>query len=467
VIRRLLSIASLGVVSVFLSGCVEEVIVVQPQPPPPPPPPTVTAPVVTPDPAPVVDGDITVLSINGLEVIVKKVPTAETFSARLVIRGGARNWTANDAGIEGVALYVATEGGTASLDKSAFGHRLSALGSEVSSGSNGDEGEISASGVISAFDETMNIFADTFLTPAMTDTEIELAKQRGISRLRHEQENPDSRLSLLLQQQLYKGHPFANRAFGTMESIPKLTGDQVRAHLAKLRETSRLLMVVVGNVEASHVADLVRAKFGNVARGAYAETPFPGIAFSQAHVEVATDKLPTNYIRFGFAGPRWGDKDIFVGVVAMDLLRMRLFETVRTKLNLTYAVSGGFNWGSSVPTGNLYTTAVDPQKTVEAMFGEVKRLKSTPVDEKELAGVKSTFLTGYLVGNESVGGQSEQLAETRMRTGDYHLAKTLPEKIRAVTAADVQAFANKYIVHMQSQVIGDPTKIDHKLFETY
>ncbi|MEZ4308550.1 MAG: hypothetical protein R3F14_10950 [Polyangiaceae bacterium] len=56
------------------------------------------------------------------------------------------------------------------------------------------------------------------------------------------------------------------------------------------------------------------------------------------------------------------------------------------------------------------------------------------------------------------------LASAELPGGDYHLARSLPERIRAVTPQDVQAFAKKYLAHLQMVVLGDPTKIDQKLF---
>jgi predicted Zn-dependent peptidase len=56
------------------------------------------------------------------------------------------------------------------------------------------------------------------------------------------------------------------------------------------------------------------------------------------------------------------------------------------------------------------------------------------------------------------------LAEAELLGGSYTLARTMPDRIRAVTTAGVQAFAKKYLGHLQMVVIGDPGKIDQGLF---
>jgi predicted Zn-dependent peptidase len=119
-----------------------------------------------------------------------------------------------------------------------------------------------------------------------------------------------------------------------------------------------------------------------------------------------------------------------------------------------------------MPRGYLYTTAVDPNTTMQVMFSEARRLQTEPIGEKELTGNKSVYLTGYLMQNESTDGQARFLGITEITGGDWHMARTLPDRIRAVKPADVQAFAKKYVGRMQTVVLGDPSKLDQKVFST-
>src|SRR5262249_19158289 len=137
-----------------------------------------------------------------------------------------------------------------------------------------------------------------------------------------------------------------------------------------------------------------------------------------------------------------------------------------TKRNLSYAPGAGLG-GSSVPTGYLYVTAVDPNTTMKVMLDEARRLQAEPVSAKDLAGTKATYLTQYLMQNESTDGQAAMLADAELYGGDWKLARTLPERIRAVTPAGVQAYARKYLGRLQVVVIGDPAKIDRPLFGSF
>jgi zinc protease len=435
--------------------------------PSPPPPAVVAAPLASPppaDPAPVTDGDITVGYANGMQIIVKRIPGAELASSQLNIRGGVRNWQAADAGVERLALSAAVAGGTVSLDKDAFARKLAALGSNISARSTQDYSAIQAKCLTAKWDETFALLAGTFLHPALPASEIEVQRAAQIAELRREQENPDAALQLLMHKTVFAGHPYANRAIGTLESVSALKADALRAHLGKLRETNRLVLVVVGDLDPAHVIAQAKTALGALPRGAYTPAPLPQLSFTQPTVTTAEKKLATNYIQGVFPAPGWTDPDFAGAMMTMNVLAFRLFEEIRTKRNLSYAPGANFGWYSAMALGSVYVSAVDPNTTVKVIYDEIARLKKEPVPEKELAGTKETFLTGYLMRNEATDGQAGLLSTAALIGGDWKLGRGLPERIRAVTAADVQRFAQKYIGRLQVVVLGDPAKIDKALF---
>jgi zinc protease len=420
------------------------------------------APVI--DAAPVTDGDVTVARVHGVDVLVKRIPGAELAAMQLCIRGGARNVSAADAGIERLALRTAIAGGTSALDKDAYFRKLAALGSNIGALTNPDYASLTGKTLTQHWDKTFEILVDTFLRPALPASEFELQKQRQIAALRSEDEDPDATLSVLAHRVLFAKHPFENRSIGTEATVSKLTHDAVNVHLAKLRESGRLLFVTVGDVNPEHVIERVKAAFGGLPTGTYGQAPYPSITFDKPSLQITERKLSTNYIQASFSAPRWGNPEFVDGMIAIDLLRSHLFEQVRTKRNLSYAPGATFSTNHSVPTGYLYVTATDPNTTLRVMFDEVRKLQDEPVSEDELAGAKATFLTRYLMQGESSDAQAEMLAAAFLLGGDWKFVRTLPERVRAVTPGHIQAFAKTYMRRFQTVVLGDPSKIDGALF---
>jgi predicted Zn-dependent peptidase len=450
--------------SVGLAACAEAA----PPPPAAPAPPSAPAPapvVVAPpqDPAPTTDGDVTVAWSRGMEILVKRTPGAEFVAAQLYIRGGTRNWTKDNAGIETIALDVATGGGTRSLAKGPYSRKLAELGAQIDGSSGNDYASITTKAPTASWDELFPIFADTFLAPALPASEFEVDKQRELSARRHEMEDGDGRLWLLARQAVFAGHPYANRPVGTVETINAMKAEDLAPYLAKLRDTNRLVLVVVGDVDPAHVIDQARSAFASVPRGDYRETPIPQLHFAGSHVSGDAFKLPTNYIESFFAGPSWQDPDFIPMWLGMDMLGHRVWDEVRTKRNLSYAPSAYFNLFLGAPFGVLYVTATDPNTTMKVMLDQAHRLQTELIATKELDGAKATFLTAYAEQHETVDGQAGNLGAALLLGGDWHLASTLAERFRATTPEAVRAAAAKWITNVQTAIVGDPTKLDPKV----
>lgn len=456
------ALAALGLLVLSVAACEDQTIPPQTPPPPPPPSATVAPPPAPPaDPPPIVEGDVTQATVDGAMVLVKRVPGAEMAAAQIYVKGGARDWTSADAGIGDLATRVATQGGTAKLDKDAFARKLADLGSTIAGTAGYDSIVFTSKGLLSQFEATTDLLFDTFLTPALPAQEVEIQRAEMLQTLAHEQENPDARLNLMVHDALFSGgHPYANRPMGTLDSVQKLSRDALNTYLGKERETSRLLVVVVGDLDASKVIAQVKARLDGVPRGSYQDQPLPPVAFQTASLKVTEADLPTNYIESAFVGPNWHDEGFYAGMVAMEHLAFRLFEEVRTKRNLSYAPGAHFRTATSVPYGYLYVTAVDPKATMEVMYAEAKKLRDAPLDDKALLAAKSTLLTFHLMSGETTDGLADDLADAQIHGGDWRLQRTLMEKVKGVSSADVQSFAKRYLQHMQVEVLGDPKKLD-------
>src|SRR5262249_57230775 len=113
------------------------------------------------------------------------------------------------------------------------------------------------------------------------------------------------------------------------------------------------------------------------------------------------------------------EPDFPAAMVAMTVLNWREWVEVRTKRNLSYAPYAGLSASTSMARGSLYVTAVDPKTTVQVMYGEARKLKVELVGGRELEGDISSFLTGFLMSNETTDSQAGQLSRAEIIGGDW------------------------------------------------
>jgi hypothetical protein len=145
--------------------------------------------------------------------------------------------------------------------------------------------------------------------------------------------------------------------------------------------------------------------------------------------------------------------------VASRVLAERLFEEVRTKRNLTYAVSAGLGTREA-NRGNLYVTAVQPDTTLKVMQTEVRKLQQEPVPVSRLGQTINVFLTGYLMSQQSNMGQAADLGLWEISGGGWANSATYLDRVRKVTPADVQRSACTYMKSFSFVMLGDTSKVN-------
>jgi len=183
-------------------------------------------------------------------------------------------------------------------------------------------------------------------------------------------------------------------------------------------------------------------------------------------VVVVKRELPTNYIMGLFSAPPVSDPDHAALRVGTDILSNRLFEEVRTKRNLSYAVRADLS-GLAVNRGSLYVTAVEPDTTLKVILSEVRRLQREPLPAATLAENVNTFLTRFWIAQQSNMGQAQQLGFFEVVGGGWQNLNGFVDAVKRVKPADVQRVAIRYMQHARFTVIGDPTKINRALFTSF
>ncbi len=396
---------------------------------------------------------VTEFDVNGLKVLVKRRAGTQTAVAGLFIKGGVRNITSENGGVENLMIDAASEA-TVSFPRQRMRMELSRMGTTIGSVVNYDYSGLTMASTRANFDRSWEIFTDVALWPAFTTDDVARVRNRIVASLRDDTDTPDSYLQLLQARVAYAGHPYLNDPRGTVDSVSRLTSADLRGYHKQVMETSRLLLVVVGDLDPQMLRSRIAASFGKLPRGDYHPGPLPELSFAAPSVQVTERALPTNYVQGVFTAPNLAAPDIYAMRVASTILQNRVFIEVRHKRNLSYAPDA-FLWSQGANVGGIYVTSVDANQSVRVMLDEIMRLQREPLQREELES--------YL-GQETNAAQAGELAQYEIIGGGWRNAFVFLPRLRAVTAEDVQRVAQKYMRNIRFVVLGDPKSIDTKLF---
>lgn len=400
--------------------------------------------------------------VNGLKVLVKRRAAAPTFAAGLFLRGGAQNVNSENAGIENLMLNSATEAST-KFPRQALRRELARTGSNLSASAGNDYSVLAMAATRENFDRMWDIFADAAMNPSFINEDVERVRQQILAGLREAETVPDAALNALENRIIFAGHPYANDVAGTPKTVASITPADLRAYHQKMMETSRLLLVVVGDIDPNQLKTKVAATLGKLPRGTYKAQALPPLDFSKATLDITPRTIQTNYIRGIFRAPSLSDPDYYAMRVAMTILAQLVYQEVRIERQLSYAPDAELN-NSASNTANIYVTAVDANQAVRVMLDQITVLKNRELNEEAIGGMAGQFLTQYYVGQETNAAQAAELARYELIGGGWRNSFQFFNRIRDVKASDIQAVSRKYMTNIRFVVIGDPKAIDKSTF---
>ncbi len=405
---------------------------------------------------------VTEIDVNGLKVIVKRRVNSPTIAGGLFVRGGARNINEKNAGIESLMLSTAIDAGK-TLPRQTVRREIASMGSAFGASVTNDFSVVSFGSTRQNFDRAWEIYSEVLLNPAFAEEDIKRNREGILTGLREAGTVPESALETLQERVIYAGHPYANDVNGTIATIGSLTASDLRAYHKSVMETSRLLLVFVGDLDADQLKTKIAATFGKLPRGTYKETPYPTLNFSKGTLDIAQRTLPTNYVKGIFAAPAPGDPDYYAMRVAMSILQTLVYQEVRGRLQLSYAPDADMS-NFSANTASISVSTNDPNRAIVAMRDQIKLLQSNKLNEEVIDEIAAFFLTRHYLGQETSGAQVGELARYELVGGGWRNSFEFLKGVRAVTARDIQTVANKYMKNLRFFYLGNTTDINRAVY---
>jgi zinc protease len=402
------------------------------------------------------DTATTSYTVGGVRVIQRRTNTSIVV-ANLYLLGGVRQLTPETAGIENF-LLDATERGTTRYPKSALRRAMARTGSDIVVVPREDWTLVGVRTTTSELDSTWAIFADRLMRPTLDSAEVELLRSQVVAGVRQRADSPDAMLEYLSDSIAFAGHPYALSHGGNERTLAAISVAQLRAYHRTQFVTSRMLLVVVGDVPRAKVESLVGSTLGKLPPGNYVWTMPDTVVARPTEVAFESRPLPTNYIQGEFVGPRANAADGPALRVAAAVLSGRLFSEIRSKRNLTYAVNAAYRDRGLLSVG-LYVTTTSPDTTIALMRSEIRALQQFEIETEFLRPLVQQFITEYFLDNETITAQADFLALAQLYRGDFHAGLQFVAELRAVTGADVQRVMRRYFRNIQWAYVGDPSRV--------
>ena len=390
---------------------------------------------------------------NGLRVVVLESHKVPTFNMQMVVLSGG---LADNADYRGLASFTAglLRDGTSKRSSKEIAEQIDALGGTIAStsGLSSLTSTVTASGLIENLDQTLDIFADVVRNPTFPAGEVEKYKGRTLAQLQFQRSIPQFLAQEQFQKAIYGEHPGSLIA-PPLSSIKKLASKDLAGFHSTYYRPNNAILAIVGDVTLKEVLPRIEKAFGDWQKANVPAMTIPE-APSQAAARIFLIDRPGSVqtvLQLGNLGIERTNPDYFSVLLADRILgggpAARLFMNLREDKGYTYGAYsnfGGTKFRGTWVSSSEVRTDVTEGAMKEFMY-ELKRLRDEPVTTDELENAKRAIVGSFALSLEQPQSLLQNIIQQKIYDLPADYWDSYPQKVAAVTVAEVQRVAQKYV----------------------
>lgn len=396
---------------------------------------------------------------NGLRVIVKEDRRAPTAVHMVWYRAGSMDETNGTTGVAHLLEHMMFKG-TPTIGAGEFSRLVAAAGGRDNAFTSRDYTAYFQQVPKQKLEQMMQLEADRMrhLTLDAKEFAQEIKVVMEERRLRTD-DQPHAALSEQMHAMAFQAHPYRVPVIGWMNDLEAMTVQDARDWYDRWYVPNNAYVIVVGDVDHREVFRLAEKYYGPLAaRPVPARKPQEEPA--QAGTRRLTVKAPADLpvVLMAYKVPVLRDVDKDVDPYALEMLSAILdgHEAARFSRNLVreqrLAVSAGVGYDATARGPGLFYLQGSPsagrtRADLEAGFrAEIARIARDGVSEDELARAKAQLVASQVYKLDSMFAQAMEIGQLEAAGIPYGLDRRLIEKLQAVTVAQVQAVARRYLI---------------------
>ena len=359
-------------------------------------------------------------------------------------------------GLAGITGYMLARGGTASKKAEDLEERLAFLAANLNSAAGDTQGSVGMNLLSKDLDEGFAILREVLTAPRFQDDKLALRKQQSLQAMK--QRNDDAAdIEQRERRFLAYGDGFYFNRHSTQASLGSITRADLEAFHKRWFHPKNFVIAVNGDFDR----DAMVARLEKL----FAAWPFTGEVppaiptdrkFASPGVYLVDKEVNQGRVTILLPGIRRDDPDFQAAQVMNDILggggfTSRIMNRVRSDEGLAYSAGSGFPGGVYHPMSFLAAFQSKSRTVAYAtsiVLEEMKKVASEQVTDEELTTTKNQFIETFPRTFATKGSTAGAFASDEF-TGrfakDPDFWKNYRSKVNAVTKADVQRVAKKFL----------------------
>lgn len=391
---------------------------------------------------------------NGMKVLLVEVPKAPVATVQVWYRVGSRNEVMGRAGLSHMLEHMMFKG-TARYPKGSFSRIIRKNGGIDNAFTSQDFTayfeNVAADRVGLALELEADRMQGLILDNSQFQTEREVVKEER--RLRSE-DDPQGALVEALFAQAFLSHPYHWPVIGWFADLDAMSLEDLQHHYDTFYSPNNATLVVVGDIKTESLLPTIKRLFEPIPRGPFPKQALPPEPEQRGERRFLLKReAQVPFVMMGFRVPNYSSEDSY----ALDILESilshgkssRLYQSLVYDQKNSLAVGAEYSVLQTDPGLFYFYSLVNPGAKVEgveeAIQREILRLQNEPPSEQELQRAKNQVEAARIFEQDSNFRHAMLIGQAESVGAGWRRIDQFVERIRAVTAKDIQRVAKQYL----------------------
>jgi zinc protease len=282
-------------------------------------------------------------------------------------------------------------------------------------------------------------------------TEREVVKEER--RLRSE-DDPQGALVEALFAHAFLIHPYHWPVIGWFADLDAMSLEDLQHHYDTFYSPNNATLVVVGDIKAESLLPTIKRLFEPIPRGPFPKQTLPPEPEQRGERRFLLKReAQVPFVMMGFRVPNYSNEDSY----ALDILESilshgkssRLYQSLVYEQKNSLAVGAEYSLLQTDPGLFYFYSLMNPGAKVEgveeAIQREIVRLQNEPPSEQELQRAKNQVEAARVFEQDSNFRHAMLMGQAESVGAGWRRIDQFVERIRAITAKDVQRVAKQYL----------------------
>jgi predicted Zn-dependent peptidase len=275
----------------------------------------------------------------------------------------------------------------------------------------------------------------------------------------------------LLSEMIYDNFAYRHLTIGSMEDLNAASVEDVTAFFKVYYAPNNAVLTLVGDFETAAALERIRKNFGSIPR-----QPAPPVADMTEPEQKAERRATVDdplarlaHMDIAFKAVAGNTPEFYAMQILSSILQdgnsSRLYQKLVKEKGLATDISGGMDERRGIGAFYIQATVASGKNTADAeaaIYEEIEKLQAAPISERELQKAKNFIRRNFITDLQGALNLARQTGEYAVFYNDPGLINKRLDKVNAVTTAEVQKAAGKFLRPTNRVVIVTKPKVADK-----